>query len=296
DTNTQAKNKIFAKTIKITPTTNNTSASVKIAMYYTNAEYSGWKTATGEFGKDVQLFKTTNAVGSSTVAQGTVPSATTTDSLFNGDDLCIIGTFANGFSGVGGGGGAGGGGGPLPVSWLNFDGMRSPTIVTLSWSTASEINNDKFEILRSTNSGPFESIGVVRGGGNSVNRNDYKYIDNGTLIRNSNTLCYQLKQIDFDGQFDMSKTICLESSAVRPDIILGPNPFVHQIEIAVNPWSSNTYGLEIFDLEGNIVYVDNHLKNSHERIDLKHLAAGVYFVAVLRDGQRIKVHKLIKQL
>jgi len=296
DTNTQAENKIFAKTIKITPTTNNTSASVKIAMYYTNAEYTGWKTATGEFGKDVQLFKTTNAIGSSTVAQGTLPSATSRDTVFNGDDLCVIGTFANGFSGVGGGGGGNGGGGPLPVTLIDFSGDRLPKQVQLSWTTASEINNDKFVIQRALNGFEFDDIGEVSGSGNSVSLTDYTFVDESAIVASSNTLCYRLKQMDFDGASELSKLICLDPATPHIEVVVGPNPFNAFIDVTINPWSPNVYDLEIYDLEGNVVFNKTSLQDGHQQIDLKKLSAGVYFAAILREGQRVTVHKLIKQL
>lgn len=296
DTNTQAENKIFAKTIKITPTTNNTSASVKIAMYFTNEEYAGWKSATGEFGKDLQLFKTTNAIGSSTVAQGTLPSTTTKDTLFNGDDLCVTGTFSNGFSGVGGGGGGNGGGGPLPVTLVDFSGNRLPTHVDLHWSTASEVNNDRFVVQRSMDGGAFEDIGVVQGASNSVSLIQYHFTDNSAAVKGLNTLCYRLNQMDYDGASELSRSLCLASKEMNIDVVLGPNPFKEFIDVTINPWAPNQYAIEIYDLQGNIVLTKMSLADGHQQIKLGHLSNGIYFVAVLRQGERVSVQKLIKEL
>ncbi|MFT5724011.1 MAG: hypothetical protein ACI9JN_001128, partial [Bacteroidia bacterium] len=296
DTNTVAGNKIFSKTLKITPTSNNTSKSVKIATYYTNAELAGWKTATGEFAKDVQMFKTTGAIASSTVAQGTVPTSPTTDSAFNGSDLCIIGTFSNGFSGIGGGGGAGGGGGPLPVTLLDFQGNRQSDQVELTWSTASEINNERFDIQRSVDGFPFETIGTMMGAGNSNNVLNYRFEDITEIVQESNTLCYKLKQIDYDGAYELSKTVCLESKHSRPDIVVGPNPFSNYVEVNINPWVSNAYSVEVVNLNGAVVYVQSDMRDGRNVLDLKHLKSGIYFIAVIRDGERVSVKKFIKQL
>ncbi|MCO4818938.1 MAG: T9SS type A sorting domain-containing protein [Bacteroidetes bacterium] len=296
DTNTQAENKIFAKTIKITPTTNNTSASVKIAMYYTNAEYLGWKSGTGEFGKDLQLFKTTNAIASSSVAQGSLPSVTATDTLFNGDDLCIIGTFSNGFSGVGGGGGAGSGGGPLPVTFLHFDGKRETDRVQLEWSTASEVNNHKFIVQRSFGGLDFVNIGEVMGAGNSTTRSNYVFVDSDQVVHTTKTLCYRLKQIDYDGAFELSNVICFNSNTMIKDVTIGPNPFNGVLNITIDPWTPNIYDFKIYDIDGKLVYEQLKLKDGTQHIDVTKLSGGVYFVAILKNGERVEVKKIVKQM
>jgi len=285
DTNTTAANRIFSKSIKITPTSNNTSASVKIAMYYTNVELSGWKSVAGQGAKDVQLFKTTNALSSSSTAQGVLPSVTTFDSVFNGNDLCVIGTFSNGFSGVGGGGGgSGSGGGPLPVTLVDFDGQRNAGNTVLNWTTSSEFNNEHFDILRSVNGGDFKAIGRVMGNGTSVNMIEYSFLDEAGLVQERNTLCYQLYH---------KHDIHLENQINNVDVRIGPNPFVKILVIDIDPWSSYEHSLTMYDLNGNIIYQVNQLKATN-KLDLSHLANGTYLVAITREGEQVLVDKIIK--
>ena len=69
--------------------------------------------------------------------------------------------------------------GPLPVEFLDFSADLVAGGVKLNWSTASETNNERFEIERSENLENFEVIGVIDGalrteGGSdvAVRRND----------------------------------------------------------------------------------------------------------------------------
>ena len=63
-------------------------------------------------------------------------------------------------------------GSPLPIELLSFDGKIKDGTSYLTWKTASEINNDYFEIEKSTDGINFESIGKVTGAGNSTSVND----------------------------------------------------------------------------------------------------------------------------
>jgi len=94
----------------------------------------------------------------------------------------------------------------LPVELIDFTYTVTDN-VNLYWSTASEINNDYFEIEKSTDGINFEHIGGVNGNGNSNSIIDYNYIDKNPL---NGISYYRLKQVDFDGKFEYSKIIAVE--------------------------------------------------------------------------------------
>ncbi len=294
DTNTVAVNKIFSKTIKITPTTNNSSATVKVAMYFTEDEASGWKTASGRFAKHVQLFKTTNAIGSSTGAQGVLPTSTVVDSTYGGSGLCVICTFSNGFSGVGAGGGGGGSsGGPLPVELLNFNGERKMDGVHLSWETASEFDNSHFDVMRSFDGLDFEAIGRVDGVGTTQAKQNYIYTDNSAAAKMNKNLFYQLKQIDYSGTYEFSNIIQVKGQFDNTKIVIGPNPVVSFLHVDIDPWSDYSHSVEITDFKGNLIS-SKPLESAHNTLDLQSLPGGVYLVSVLREGVVVKVEKVVK--
>lgn len=293
DTNTTAEKKIFGKTIRITPTSNSSSADVKIAMYFTEAELTAWKAASGLNADDVALFKTTNSIGSSTIAQGVEPSATELDSAFDGSNVCVTGTFSNGFSGVGGGGGANGGG-PVPVTLLDFEGQRFDREVLLNWSTASETNNSHFDIERSVDGEQFTKIGRVNGHGNSTSILEYLFMDQDNLILQNNTLCYRLRQVDFDGAYEIGPIVCLDKDQIRIDLSVGPNPVSKVLNVAINPWLVDLYTIEMMDMNGKIMYQRNQLE-AENSLDVSDLPSGIYFVNIKKGDASVYVEKLIKE-
>jgi hypothetical protein len=291
-TSTWYKRQIFRKTLKITPSTNKTSANVRIAMYFTKDELDAWKAATGWDAKHIQLFKTTDAIQSSTFTDGVYPSNTIIDSTYLGDGLCVLSTFSNGFSGVGAGGGQFGTNGPLPVTWLHFDAIQTNLGSMLDWSTGSELNNERFDVYRKRANLPFEKIGTVQGQGNTNNVSKYKFLDEQALLYPGDILCYKLHQVDFDGKQESSKMSCVETP-LHLSIQVDPNPALDFLQIKVDPWKVGLYTVDMVDLSGKVVYAQKDLEDAH-RIDVKNLKSGVYFVVIRSEGVAIQRKKVVK--
>ena len=86
--------------------------------------------------------------------------------------------------------------GSLPIQLLYFDAKRIDNYVLLTWSTATEINNDYFTLYRSTDGFDWEIIGNIMGAGNSNHKIDYEHIDYNPY---TSITYYKLEQTDFDG-------------------------------------------------------------------------------------------------
>jgi len=89
----------------------------------------------------------------------------------------------------------------LPVELSNFKANRKEQSIQLLWETQSEINNQGFEIQRSTNNA-WHKIDFINGNGNSTHRNSYSSIDKSPI---EGINYYRLKQLDFDGKFEYSE-------------------------------------------------------------------------------------------
>src|SRR5690606_16419073 len=96
------------------------------------------------------------------------------------------------------------GGNTLPISLTRFEVHSIEESARLSWSTASEINNDYFIIERSTDGGDFKAIAMVAGAGNSTNLIDYEFTDRSPVTGRS---YYRLRQVDYDGRSSVSDII-----------------------------------------------------------------------------------------
>lgn len=177
--------------------------------------------------------------------------------------------------------------GPLPVEFNSFSGMAADNANILSWSTSSEINNRGFEIERSENAQDFETIGFVKGAGNSQKLVQYNFVDK-TI--NNKTNFYRLKQIDFDGSIEYSEIISIYNN--NSSILITPNPFNNQISI--NSLGENKLiTAEIIDLSGRTKMSLQGLINSDIIFNTEELTTGVYFLRI-SDGERTETKRIIK--
>src|SRR5690606_32485690 len=66
---------------------------------------------------------------------------------------------------------------PLPIVLLDFSAECKDNFTNVSWKTATEINNDYFELEKSYDAINFVSLGTVKGSGNSHQVKEYQYTD-----------------------------------------------------------------------------------------------------------------------
>lgn len=118
---------------------------------------------------------------------------------------------------------------PLPVELTYFQaGLNSKNKVRLEWQTASEQNNLGFEIEHSTNNNDWEVIGFVDGRGTTTEFISYNFLDQ---FPKDGFNYYRLKQIDFDGAFEYSKTRAIKVNHAGLDILVYPNPTSDELHI-----------------------------------------------------------------
>ncbi|MDP3582797.1 MAG: hypothetical protein Q8S39_12760, partial [Ignavibacteria bacterium] len=103
----------------------------------------------------------------------------------------------------------------LPVELTSFAGAYNGADVTLTWQTATEVNNYGFEIQRTVIPSGVEGwqkIGFVQGHGNSNSPKSYSFTDKNAL---SGKVQYRLKQIDFDGKYEYSSIVEVNVNALN---------------------------------------------------------------------------------
>jgi hypothetical protein len=131
--------------------------------------------------------------------------------LQSGNHKATIGTLlrpivkregANGWSNWGFGGGPNN---PLPIELLSFNAdLNATNYVDLTWSTASEINNDFFTIEKSKDAVNFEEVLHQKGAGNSNVTLNYRDVDKNPF---DGVSYYRLKQTDFNGNHTYSEIV-----------------------------------------------------------------------------------------
>jgi len=176
----------------------------------------------------------------------------------------------------------------LPITLVSFTAKWEQSSARLQWVTATEINNDHFEISRSFNGYDYETISTVRGQGNSTSIINYSYFDESVAsIAGSNEIYYRLKQVDFDGRYAFYGPVVLNPPALKNKFIVFPNPL---------PKSSNLHLLISGKMNGKIILIDVYGRplfsesfSSTElapnlSLKLPDLATGLYTVICQSDG------------
>jgi len=92
----------------------------------------------------------------------------------------------------------------VPVELTSFAALSNGEDVELNWTTATETNNQGFQVERMISGGSFEQVGYVAGFGTTTEPKAYSFVD--TKLEAGN-YTYRLKQIDFDGTFSYSEEI-----------------------------------------------------------------------------------------
>jgi len=141
----------------------------------------------------------------------------------------------------------------LPIELSYFKGDVVNQSVQLKWATATEINNDYFDIERSWDGGNFMPIGQIDGAGNSSSMHTYHFSDN-VLI--SGTSYYRLKQVDFDGKgYSYSNTIALKVADADSKFKVYPNPSEgRDIFVSFNELEEDKLLVELYNSLGELVY------------------------------------------
>jgi len=187
-------------------------------------------------------------------------------------------------------------GAAFPVEWLSFNGKQEGADAILDWSTASEINNKKFEIERSVDGQSFEIIGDKAGKGNTTVISDYSYVDRGAGAMGFRKLYYRLRQVDYDGTFDYSPTIELGIVSDKTLSILGyPNPFNNELRIRYTSIVKQNLEIEVLNAVGQKIYAHSTREEEGDlSIDVSRWAQGVYYLSI-RGGTKREVYKVLKE-
>jgi hypothetical protein len=184
---------------------------------------------------------------------------------------------------------AGPGGGPVPVKLLSFTAEAVDGNVDLNWVTASELNNDYFNIEYSKDGSYFTPVITRTGAGNSTEKISYSATHN---TSEQGTIYYKLKQTDFDGTTSYSDIVAVDLSVgIDVTFKVSPNP-IHNKAIITTSENLHDASLSVYNSHMMVKQVNNLSGRSFtfQREDLK---TGLYWISLVQDGQVISTKKVV---
>ena len=183
----------------------------------------------------------------------------------------------------------------VPVELVSFSAEVSGNNILLNWITASEINNQGFEIERSekpearsknTNE-EWMMIGFIEGNGTTTETQSYSFSDKEVL---SGNYLYRLKQIDYDGKFEYSNIIEVEVITLYEFSLAQnyPNPFNPSTQIKYSIKEAGLVQLKVYDILGkevaNLVNENKEAGYYSVEFDASQLPSGVYIYQLTTQG------------
>lgn len=159
----------------------------------------------------------------------------------------------------------------------------------LDWETALETDLSHFLVERTVDGVNWQPVGNVQAVGNSTTSLDYSFIDRNVYLPGTGKAIfyYRLKSIDFDGTFEFSdiRAVAFNSKDAEGGLSLQPNPAFDYIEVGLNKDVTAIYDVtyQLIDVSGKVI-TEGRFDNSYVKLDVKHIATGMYFFRVLHDG------------
>ncbi|WP_299706523.1 T9SS type A sorting domain-containing protein [uncultured Pontibacter sp.] len=178
----------------------------------------------------------------------------------------------------------------LPVELVSFKAQANADGINLTWRTASEQDNKGFEVQVSTDGKTFKNIGFVESkvGTTSLVQN-YSFRDAKAA---SGTNYYRLKQIDFDGTSEYSKTIAVNLTLASASAVY-PTLATNDVTVRLTRTDEQVTIL-VADIAGKQLAAVQNPSDRQVVVPVQHLQSGIYFVTVI-TGVNKEVFRFVKR-
>jgi hypothetical protein len=120
-------------------------------------------------------------------------------------------------------------------------------------------------------------------------------LNNDTLLITSNQILntFNVNQTTLNGYFPLfySPLFLNVDSEYSSDINIFPNPFSSLIFIKSDLENSDSFMINIRNIQGKLVYQTNQFQNN---INLSEIESGVYFISFISNGNLMLTKKIVK--
>jgi hypothetical protein len=283
-----------ARHYEVAPTTNPTTATGKVTLYFTQQEFTDFNAHSGSaldlptgpgdatgianlrIGKYIGTTNNNTGLPDSYSNNASVIDPADADIVWNatknwwevsfdmtGSGGLIVQTFNT----------------PLPLDLLEFSGKLQNDDALLKWKTENETHTAGFDVERSADGKSFAGIGMVQSA-NRPETNYYAYTDLNISSLSINEVYYRLKQKDTDGRYKYSQVIRLSLEG-KNTVTLYPNPTNSKVALSISLAAADNLQFRILDNIGRVVQQQQASLSTGTTImslDVNSLAPGVYYL------------------
>lgn len=182
----------------------------------------------------------------------------------------------------------------LPIELESFTANCEDNNVELSWTTASETNNDFFTIEKTADLTNWISVATIKGAGYSNSSITYNYSDVNEYL---GTFYYRLKQTDYNGASAYYGPYAVSCNPDDIPFILYPNPANSELNCEIYAQEEESSLVQIFDVYGQIVH--NEIVNlskgfNYTNYDISKLVKGAYYFRI-SNNKTNKIKTFVKE-
>lgn len=189
---------------------------------------------------------------------------------------------------------------PLPVTITSFTAVAQNTDAVLNWATASETNNQGFEVQVSVDGTNFSKLSFLAASTpNSATPHSYQYRD--VTPGKQGVRYYRLRQLDLDGteSFVGPRAVTFGGEGAQATLQGYPSPFSSEINLSLQATAVGLATVTVTDGVGRQVRTWQPTlaagTSSLRLADLQNMPAGLYVVQVrYSDGQTQRL-KMVKE-
>ncbi|MFY0644272.1 MAG: hypothetical protein JXR19_07380 [Bacteroidia bacterium] len=178
--------------------------------------------------------------------------------------------------------------GSVPVDWLYFAADQVEDMISLSWATATEINNAGFEVQYSLDGIEFIGFNWVASlhpDGNSKEITEYEALVEPLKLEKSSSYFFRIKQQDYDGVVSYSKIITfMGDERDGLDYRLNNN----QLHLTLN--SNETLEYSLIDPLGRVIQTGELIGSGLLAVDSK----GLYTLVTYKRSERT-IYKIMNR-
>lgn len=169
----------------------------------------------------------------------------------------------------------------LPIELVDFSVYKNETDVSLVWTTASELDNDYFEVQVSNDGLTWVTVSLVQGAGTTQEQSTYQFFDDSEKLSKR---YYRLKQVDYDGKSSYS---AIKVVRFEEEEFLAVYQQGNDVVIELDQKGQSV--IHIYDVNGKMVQASqfyNATESGQSRVTFskEKLSSGVYHLNIYNDG------------